>query len=485
MKTLVLIAWFLLLYSLGALVLVFPEQYTSFKWSLFGFILFFGLLIWAKSGWKPPWKGIGERFNQVMNIFLVGVFFSLLGYTAYQNPFIWDMTEQKVNKVSESTQAVLKKVKEPLKITVLAEKKNWQQINDFFTFFTAVQSNIKVEMFSPDQRPTLLQTLGIKKVPAYLYEYKKQTRVGYHLNEIELIKKTNSLLGVQPKNLCWVEGFAGVEPADTGRTGGSYLKSLIELEGYHLITTDKPLDSCDSYVALGFNSTETQDVERLKSFLGKKPFLLAIDPDLKKSRPQAFSGILKEAGIEVNNNVVIDRESQKLTGQVVNLSLAPGEHKIFQGLSNPLMLPLSTSFKVAESVQKLLITAQFPKSWAETDLDSLVKSGEVSFSSQDIQGPIPVMVETTLNSQPLFVVGTSQFVTNAFKSYSENFHFFLNLVSTLLGEDVLAGTRPQIKNEILQFNQSQLNLVTYLCLIVTPLSFLLIAFYCYRRRANR
>ncbi len=487
MKILWTSIWFLLFYSLGALVLVFPGEYTSFKWSLTGFIVFYGLILWYREGWKLPWRSNSkDLFSHVLNVFLMGSIFSLVAYFSYQRSWTFDLTSQEINKVSESTKQTLGKINKPFKVTVLAEKKNWQQINDFFQFFLPEQRNIKIELFSPAQKTALLQSLSIKKIPAYIYEYEKQKRVGYHLNEGEFVKKVNSLMGVKPKTLCWLEGFSGVNLHETGRNGASYLKNLMLQEGHRVLTTNKPLNDCDTYLSMGFQSQKEEDVLRLKKFIGKKPILFAFDPDLKKKRPQSFSEVLKEGGIEINNNVVIDRESMKTTGQAVNLSFSTSGqgHQVFQGLSNPLMLPLSTSFKVAEKVEKILMTPDFPKSWGETDLSSLVETGEVSFSPTDTRGPIPIFVESSIKGQKLYVLGTSLFVTNAYKAYSENFHFFLNILSNLLGEDILKD-RSQIKSESLQFTQSQLNLVTYLCLIVTPLSFLLIAFYCFRRRVRQ
>ena len=86
-----------------------------------------------------------------------------------------------------------------------------------------------------------------------------------------------------------------------------------------------------------------------------------------------------------------------------------------------------------------------------------------------------------MREQKTFLLGSSLIATNAYKNISENFHLLLNIVSNLNGLDQEVGSRPQIKAEKLHFHQQQIDLVTYLCLIVTPVSFLLLGWYCYRK----
>ena len=145
------------------------------------------------------------------------------------------------------------------------------------------------------------------------------------------------------------------------------------------------------------------EVDALKKYLDKQgKLLLELDPPDKADSPPLTNliALAHDWGIQVGNNIVVDVSGMgRMIGTDASVPVvAPPypSHPITQRFSMLTAFPLAREASPVSGGVNGHIAQSFietsPRSWAETDLKSLMTSGEVSLdeSKGDKKGPIPL-----------------------------------------------------------------------------------------------
>jgi ABC-type uncharacterized transport system involved in gliding motility auxiliary subunit len=213
------------------------------------------------------------------------------------------------------------------------------------------------------------------------------------------------------------------------------------------------------------------EIEALKKYLEKSgKLLLEIDPpDKPDSAPLTnLIALAHDWGMDVGNDVVVDVSGMgRLIGTDASVPVAANypSHPITQRFT------FLTAFPLARSVSPVTggvngHTAQAfvessPRSWAETDIKSLLTSGKVALDEDkgDKKGPIAIASAVSASStaapkpgEPadapkpetrVVVIGDSDFAATAGLGIQGNRDLFMNIVGWLSQQENLISIRPK------------------------------------------
>jgi len=218
---------------------------------------------------------------------------------------------------------------------------------------------------------------------------------------------------------------------------------------------------------------------------------------------------LKGYGIEISDDVVVDRLSRLFgVSERVPVVTEYGPHKITENFGQATFYPDARSVvpsdKPPDGIDIQVLASTSPNAWAERNLEMLRQGKAVFDKSEDMPGPVPLVVVVTIKGQSnvpdpgqeqdnrsgkdgiLIVAGNSTFASNSYFNQYGNGDFFLNTVS-FLADDVnqITVERPDTGKPLL-LTRDQANLIFWLVLVIMPLLALLSGVVVYRvRRSQR
>jgi len=140
-----------------------------------------------------------------------------------------------------------------------------------------------------------------------------------------------------------------------------------------------------------------------------------------------------------------------------------------------------------------------PKSWAETDLESLFQKSQVSLTAEDLPGPVSIAVALTAkvegekqeSEEPgvsgkgtkVVVFGDSDFIDNLSITRMFNGDLFLNTVNWLAGEEELISIRPKAtRGSRVTMTPQQTRDIFYFSVLILPEALLLLGLAIWWRR---
>ncbi|NLA21567.1 MAG: hypothetical protein GX870_00855, partial [Candidatus Marinimicrobia bacterium] len=149
--------------------------------------------------------------------------------------------------------------------------------------------------------------------------------------------------------------------------------------------------------------------------------------------------------------------------------------------------PLESDNKENIIVEELIRTGQ--QSFAVANIEEVYRTGRVSRSPNDLQGPLSIACAATIENPSgqregrLVVVGDSDFASNAYFDNQANGDLFMNMISWLIADEDLIAIRPK-NPEISTVNMTpaQTKTVMWLTVIILPAIAFGVAIMVYVRR---
>jgi ABC-type uncharacterized transport system involved in gliding motility auxiliary subunit len=182
--------------------------------------------------------------------------------------------------------------------------------------------------------------------------------------------------------------------------------------------------------------------------------------------------LLKDYGIEIEDDIIIDPSSKLVGGgDVAPIVAQYPNHEITDNFRLATIFPFSRSINVInkDNVINNLIanTSQF--SWAERDL-SLFDQGVAQQDNGDKSGPLGVAAVGEIGEKNrIAVFGSADFVSNRFFDFSGNSDLFLNTINWIVGDEKLISIRPKVaqKGE-LTITRNQLSVIFIVTVVLLP-----------------
>ncbi len=445
------------------------------------------ILIYTLSQWQEialAFRKRQTRLGTMATISIVAVLGILvaINYIGVRQNTRWDLTEGSQFTLSDQTKNVLRTLDAPLKVLVFDQSSALEKFKDRLREYEYLSKQVSVEYVDADRKPTLTRQYGIQAYGTVVFEYKGRTERVTGSDEQDL---TNGIIkavtGTQRK-LYFLAGHGERDLLSSDRSGYSTIKAALERENYatdSLVLVQKgqvPTDAAAVIVAGARTDLLPPEVDALKAYLGKGgKLLLMIDPPEKADSADltAIHGLARDWGMEVGRNVVVDASGiGRLIGTDASVPVAASypPHPITERFGVLTAYPLARSVKPitgginGHNAESFVQTGE--RSWAETDIAGLLKSGEVTFDQAkgDEMGPVSIAASAAApaDTQPagselaaaaakdakkpetrVAVIGDSDFAANYAINIQGNRDLFMNIAGWLTQQENLIAIRPK------------------------------------------
>lgn len=439
--------------------------------------------------------------GSLISVFLLFCILALLNYLSFKTPKTWDFNFARLNSLSQQTKQVLDSIDGPVEAIVFASRDQAAPIRALLELFRYEKSDFSISVIDPEVRPDLVQQHGISRPNVISMNYLGRREIVQTLNELNI---TNGLLRLSREHdpvICFSLGHGEGDLANDGQEGLSYLRELLESTSYGIRQLLLPSllevpEECSAFAIIGpelsFRDVELEMIgEYLESGGG---LLVALGPNLNEDKFKNFRALLETWGVALSNDLVIDRTNHVSgsNGSIPLVSRFQSGHPIVQNFQGVVFFPLTSSIEQIAQLDgikyhSLVETTDFPSSWAERDLQSIMEGNIVYNEGDDLPGPVTMMaaLEFSETKSRAVIVGNGHMVHNSYANYGMNNLLIMNALSWVAQEErLIAFETAAIKDEPVFINNHQLGLIFYFSVIFLPVLLLLVALIVYRRRSK-
>lgn len=403
----------------------------------------------------------------------------------------YDSTANKRYSLSEQTAKIVKDLKEPATIYYYDRPTGFSHARDTLGQYANLSPKVQVKYVDLEKNPLAAREAGIKSLGTAIVEIGTRKEEAQGLTEEGITGAFIRDLKSNTRTICFVTGSGEHQIDETGGDGYSRFKDLLGKEAYQaksisLLTTAEVPSDCTVMVVAGPKSDYQQpEVDAIKKYVeggGRAMFLL--NPPLKMGRTEiadndALSQVLESWGITPGKDLILDLNPiGRLAGLGYEDALVTryDSHEIVNTMKGS-----ATAFPYSRSLEV--------KSGDKTTVDKLFESSESSLATEKLdtprinasdpknkKGPLTLAAAGSYrtgreNSQGRFVVvGSSDWVANAFLPFNGNRDLAMNAINWLASDEELISIRPKDRDiRTITMTQSQLNWVGITSLGILPI----------------
>jgi ABC-type uncharacterized transport system involved in gliding motility auxiliary subunit len=506
----VLAAFFVRMFGLGT-------RFQHPEWEQYAYYAALAGLACVLFYMATQWREIGESFTKrqtrmgsiaFTTVAVVLAILVAVNYLSSRRNKRWDLTSNQQYSLSDQTRQILQKLDSPLAIRVFDKPSEFDRFRDRLDEYAYVSKRISVEYIDVDKQPVLANQNQVQSYGTVVLDYKGRTERVVSSDEQQL---TNGLIKVitgQQRKVYFLQGHGEKDTTSSERSGYSTILSGLQSDNFAtetLVLAQTPAVPADaSVVVIGGPAVDllSPEIDALRKYLeGGGKLVVLVDPPKKDGQPLTnLTTLLKEWGVDVGNNVVIDISGvgQLIgTDESVPVAARYPTHPIVEGFRLLTAYPMARSVSPVSggtngrSAQTFIETS--PNAWGETDLAGIFASGKVdNDKAKDLQGPVPLGVAVAVSAptapappapaagQPkpeeppkpesrLVVVGDSDFAANSALGIQGNRDLFLNIVNWAAQQDTLISIRPKDpEDRRLTLTSSQQTSLFWFSVVVLP-----------------
>ncbi len=413
---------------------------------------------------------------------------ALLAFLAHEYRFQRDLTHANRNTLSAATLEVLKQLDGPLHITAFAmpqtvrgqDVHKW--IREVLRTYQRAKPDLALTIVDPREDPKAALAAGVQTTNELLIEYRKRSErlsVAEINNEQAVANALMRLARGAERLVLWLDGHGerrlnGIANHDLGEFGRQ-----LQLKGFRLnslnlaLAQEVPANAALLVVASPQVDLLPAEVDKIRRHLAASGNLLwLIDPGpLRGMQP-----IAEILGLVLTPGIVVDPEASRFnTSPTIAVGATYGRHPITNVLAKNTFFPVARQIGTTENeewrVTPLVEVAQ--RGWVETGkLD-----GNISFDkNRDFAGPVNIATafERTVGdrNQRVVVVGTGEFLANAYLGNLGNLDLGVNIMNWLTGDDRMITIQPRpAPDSTLDIEPFTFYSIAFTFLLALPLAF--------------
>ncbi len=402
-------------------------------------------------------------------VLLVIALLGVVNFVGYRHNKKWDLTEEKLNSLSDQTITMVQKLNQDLEITGFFTESRPEdeaargQFRQLTKMIQDEASKVQIKLINPLKKPDVAKAYKVDMSGVVVFKYgEKQTTVTDLTEEafanaiVKITREKNKILYVLKGH-----GELDMDEADKELAAGRFIKALRDssynVNPLSLLETGKVPEDADAILILGATQplleTETQLLLNYAANGGR--LFIAMDPGKRHN----LGELTRRFGISFGGDYIIDQ-----VGQMLGLSAAVAVgtefsktseiSKNFQNVQVGLLL--ASSLKRAEGANPELKTDDIvrttPATFSKRDI-----SGKVKAEESDPRGPFTMVMSSVGKGKVLLpagsetkdfsvvVVSSSSLVSNQFfdAAFPLNRDLALNAVSSLAKDTDLITVRPK------------------------------------------
>jgi gliding motility-associatede transport system auxiliary component len=467
------------------------------------------VLLYVAGFWQDFAKVFSRRQARygallVVNVLVVLGILVLINVIGKSQNKRWDLTANKQFSLSDQSRSVLNKLDSPLEIKVFAQEPEFPRYQDRLKEYEYASKKVSTEYIDPDKKRSVAQQNNIQQYGTIVFNYKGRSERVTSDNEQDITNGIIKVVSGQQRKVYFTQGHGEKDTGSSERDGYGAIAKALSAENYgveKLVLAQQgsvPDDAAVVVVAGPRTDFFTPEIDALKKYLNDKAgkLLLMIDPPDKPDSAQLpnLIALAHDWGVQIGNNVVVDVSGMgRLIGTDASVPIAANypSHPITQRFGFITAFPLAreaspVSGGVNGHTAQSVIESS-PRSWAETDIKTLLTSGQVSLDENkgDKKGPITLASAVTATAAAatppkpgddapkpetrVVVMGDSDFATSNALGIQGNRDLFLNIVGWLSQQENLISIRPKdAEDRRITLTATQQNNITWLSLLVIP-----------------
>nr|HID57990.1 hypothetical protein [Desulfobacterales bacterium] len=432
----------------------------------------------------------------------------------------FDLTANKYYTLSDQTIRLLQGLTEPVHVTAFFQEaaRTREEAKDLLSQYANVSRRFTFEFVDPDRFPGKARRYKVTTYGTIVLECGTRDQKVTELSEEKLTNALLRLIRKGEKVVYFLSGHGEKSIEDRKKGGYSTVKEAIQDQNYAvkelllMRAHEVPEDAAVLIVPGPQKPLFPIELEMLEGFIdrGGHIFIL-LDPETQTG----LEKFLKEYGIEVGNDIIIDKLSRLFGGDYLTpiVSKYALNHPITKNFNTASFFPVARSVAPADiddpEVETTRLAFTGESSWAETDLEKLEK-GRASFDEEkDKRGPVPVAVVSTVKIDKskkgkeeeknkeeggnksvsvharIVVFGDSDFASNSYLNLSGNRDLFLNTLSWLAEEEDLISIRPKKReNTPVVLSYTQGRVIFWSSVILLPGVVLVIGIIVFRSKGS-
>lgn len=422
--------------------------------------------------------------------FLLFCILAVLNFIVFKKGGIWDLSQRKLNTLSDLTIKTVDKFDEKVEMVVFSNKESKNAILSLLELYKNENTSLITSYYDPELRPDMIAQYGVTVSPSIVLVKGDKKVIVTRILELGI---TNGLIRLQREEdptICFNYHPKFQDSTDNGFTGLIHVlkQSAYKLNVIDLLQAKAIPETCNVFSILEpTNDFSKEQVEKLSSYYENGGRIFgAFMPNFRGEKLTNLKKFFEDNGLIIHNDVVIDPanslESSKGTAPIIT---SFDKLHINQDFRERVFLPLASSVSAAKDFVKNFhsLASSSPKSWAEQKLISVI-AGDVKKDSADIAGPIDMAAAITREDAPaLMAIGNTSFISNKFFSYQSNFKFISNLYHWMTGQGQLASMNSVVfKEKPLLVSVIEKQMIFYFSIVILPLIFLIVALVLYQRR---
>lgn len=420
-------------------------------------------------------------------LFFVALFASIVGIyqLASRFPAQWDVTQNALNSLEQSSVDALKQLNEPLLITVYVTEQDAKLgdvrklVADFVGMYQRYKSNITLTFVDPVKEPEAVRKSGIRGNGEMVVEYAGRREHITTLNQQTLTSALLRLARSKEQLLMYVSGHGerkldGVANHDLGQFGNRLTQNGYRIAPLNLtIAQDVPSNVSTLIITqpqLDLFPGETDKLLRFVEQGGNVLWLLDAEP------LHGLEALAEQLGVTLTPGIVIDPAAHDVnapTDWTLGTGYAP--HAITQNFDLITVFPYARSLGLEDETTwtRHVLVEGAANGWVST-------SRAPRFNKQhDTPGPVNLAIalerEVAEHEQRIVVVGSGAFLSNAYSGNGGNLDLGMNIINWLSGEERLITLAPHATQDgTLTLSKNQLVMLSVGLLIIVPLLLILI-----------
>ncbi len=450
----------------------------------------------VKSSYFKKLIGLGINIGLVLSI--IGLF----NYLGNKRIITYDITARKTNTIAPQSLKVLEMVKNPVKITLYAKREDWGKYLGLLKMFTNASPKIQVEAIDIDLKPHLAKEKGITESGTIEVVSDKTQLLVLLDSELTLTNAILKTLRSKSVKVYFTIGHNELTCKSKEAEGLSTFCDSLTYTNYELAELDLmkeqavPADADVVIVAGPDSAFLKEEVDRLGKYLDNGgALLMALAPSFEIDRYSNLRELMKKWGLDIRNDLVLDRLStvQGADATIPLINSYASDHELTKDLKSRSLFPMSSSIskvKVDDIHSSLLaMTTQFPGSWAESDLETVIK-GKAAFDEKDLKGPVAVLAAAEKHSHNakikdsrILLSGSSSAMVNGYIQQEGNRKLFSQAVAWLAFDEGILSFNKSIEAESpVVLSSVHLNLIFVISILLVPVIFWALAYMMYRKR---
>ncbi|MGV8073577.1 MAG: GldG family protein [Syntrophobacteraceae bacterium] len=457
----------------------------------------------------------------ISSLFFLGIL-TFVALIAERHPWRVDLTETGMFTLSEKTRNIISSIDKPIQIKAFIPSASPEQarVRDLFDSYRYHTKNITYELVDPDREPDVARRYEVRTYGTIVLEGFDKKQTVQALDEETVTNAILKLSRKEEKKIYFLKGHGEHALDNTEREGYSNAKAALKKENYlveelNLMQLEQvPKDAALVIVAGPQKNLFDQELASLKSYVDSGGKLMVL---LDPSKDGGMSDFLKGYGIQIKDDIVIDKLSRVFGGSYLTpVVMNYGMHRITRDFQVATFYPEARSVSPLKDAPKNIaveiLASTSENSWGETNL-ALLNQGQAAFDEkEDMSGPVPLVVLATITKsdaeekgapgevnaeQPkkpdqngksfLLAAGDSDFISNTQFGLQGNGDFFLNMANFLSEEENLITIEPRKKTgRVLLMTKTQESAFFWVVMVLVPLIVLFVGFAVYRvRRSQR